>query len=343
MPFTTKFLELANTPKKLIVVGRSYFIIELIAIVISFFNNVYIAIERARGNSKRILYLNIFVIIVKFTLTAYFVYVLKSGITMLAVATLISNVIIAIAAIINMRQRDNAFGFSVKSICLKSKVIVPMLELSFPVMVERVAFAFGKVIVNSMSAMYGVLAVGALGISNNIAGLTTVPQNGFQEGVAAIISQNLGANKIKRALDAFKKVLIISIILGIIGMFLTIFFLDYISMTFANSNQEFATLIAKIYSYEVFAVIALGINEAVMALLYGFGYTELTLLVNFSRIFVFRIPILWALQSFTNLGSESVGIVMMLSNILAGTFAAIIAVIVVRRVCNENRIKFFKD
>jgi Na+-driven multidrug efflux pump len=255
---------------------------------------------------------------------------------MIAVATVVANLIISIAAIVNMRQKDNAFGFSFKSVSLKSKVVTPMLKISFPVMIEKVAFAFGKVIINSMSTMYGVLTVGALGISNNIGGLTTTPQNGFQEGAAAIISQNLGANNLKRALDAFKKVLIINIILGVIGMFLSLFFLDSISMLFAGSDQEFAKLIAKVYSYEALGAIALGINSAVMSLLYGFGYTKLTLLINFSRVFIFRVPILWALQRFTNLGSESVGIVMMVSNILVGVLAVVVAVVVVKKVLKEK-------
>ncbi|WP_443738724.1 hypothetical protein [Treponema sp.] len=49
-----------NTPEEFISIGSTYFRIELIALVITFFNNIYIAIERARGNSKRILYIKIF-------------------------------------------------------------------------------------------------------------------------------------------------------------------------------------------------------------------------------------------------------------------------------------------
>ena len=37
--------------------------------------------------------------------------------------------------------------------------------------------------------------VGAMGVSNNLGGITTNPQNGFQEGAASIISQNLGARR----------------------------------------------------------------------------------------------------------------------------------------------------
>ncbi len=342
LPFTTEFLKLAKTPVELIEIGKRYFIVELIGMIIGFFNNVYIAIERARGNSKRILNLNIISIAAKLLLTALFVYVLNAGITMIAMATLLSNSIILVAAFINMRDKDNAFGFSLKKISLKKDITLPMLSISFPVIVEKVAFAFGKVVINSMSTMYGVLTVGSLGISNNIGGVTTNPQNGFQEGCAAIISQNLGGGKPYRALDAFKKVVIINMLIGALGFVLTVGFLDYISFIFAGNNVEFQEMIAKVYYYEAWGLVPLGINSAVMALLYGFGYTKLTLFINFSRVFLFRVPILWALQQFTNLGSESVGIVMFVSNALVGVLAVVIGAKVVLTICKENQISFFR-
>ena len=62
-----------------------------------------------------------------------------------------------------------------------------------------------------------------------------------------------------------------------------------------------------------------------MGLLYGFGKTRLTLFMNICRLFVFRIPVLWALQHFTDLGNYSVGIVMAVSNICCGILAALVA------------------
>lgn len=49
VPFTPQFLRLAKTPEEFIAGGTQYFILELFGMVISFFNNVYIAIERARA------------------------------------------------------------------------------------------------------------------------------------------------------------------------------------------------------------------------------------------------------------------------------------------------------
>ena len=341
VPFTPEFLRLMNTPEEFIADGSTYFRLELFGMVITFFNNVYIAIERARGNSKRILILNTAVIVVKLGLTAWFVYGLGGGINMISCATIISQSLLLLAACINMNQKGNAFGFSLRAISIKKEVICPMLTLSFPVIVERIAFAVGKVIVNSMSTVYGSWTVGALGISNNIGGITTNPQNGVQEGGCSIISQNLGAGRPKRALLAFRWVLYIDMLIGLVIMTASLLCLNQLAGLFAGDNAEFAGMIKQIYRFEAVGAIPLGVNAAVMALLYGFGKTRVTLVMNFCRVFLFRVPVLWALQQFTDLGNVSAGIVMAVSNVASGVLAAVVGVIEIRRICNTYDVRYF--
>lgn len=83
-------------------------------------------------------------------------------------------------------------------------------------------------------------------------------------------------------------------------------------------------MIAHVARYEIMGVIPLGINAASMALLYGFGYTKLTLCVL--AVSVVMASLLWAMQKYTAFGSESVGIVMMVSNILVSILSVGIAV-----------------
>ena len=59
LPFTGQFLRLAGTPETLIAVGAQYFVVQLITLVVTFLNNVYIAVERARGNAGLIFRLNL--------------------------------------------------------------------------------------------------------------------------------------------------------------------------------------------------------------------------------------------------------------------------------------------
>lgn len=318
VPLTIPFLRLMKTPEEFIIEGSAYFVLELLGLVITFFNNVYIAIERARGNSSRILFLNIAVIAAKLGLTAWFIYGCNGGINMIAAATILSQGLLLTAGLINLNRKDSAFSFSLHAVSFQKNVTGPMIVLSIPVMTEKIAFALGKVVINSMSVVYGALTVGALGISNNIGGITTTPQNGVQEGGAAIISQNLGGGKPERALSAFWWMLAVNIGIGIVFMSVTLLFLEQISRFFAGNETEFAEMIKEIYRFEALGAIPLGINAAVQGLLYGFGKTKITLFINFCRVFVFRIPVLWALQRFTSLGNVSAGIVMGVSNISIG-------------------------
>ncbi|MCM1112386.1 MAG: MATE family efflux transporter [Muribaculum sp.] len=330
-PFVEGFLALAGTPEALIAEGSAYFRVELVCLVVQVFNGVYICVERARGNSKKIMYLNFMVIAVKLGLTAFFVYGLAGDLVMISWASLISQALLALFGVAgSLKDSDNAFGFSWKAVTFQRAVVGPMVSQSFPVMVEKMAFAFGKTVVNAMSVAYGELTVGALGVSNNLGGINTNPQNGIQEGGAAIISQNMGAGKPERAVAAFWRVLALNVIIGAFFMTLTLLLLDPLAGLFDGGDPVFHRMIMEVYRYEALGAVTLGINSAVMSLLYGLGRTKMTLVINFSRVFIFRIPVLWALQRFTALGAESVGIVMLVSNVSVGVVAAIVGAVVIR-------------
>lgn len=325
-PGARLFLRLFKTPEEFITIGTTYFRVELLAIVVTFFNNIYIAIERARGNSRKILYMNIGVVILKLSFTAIFVYVFHFGVTSIAVATLLAQSAVLVVACFTLLKKDNVFSFSRKAVTLKKDFVLPLMKLSVPVMIEKIAFAAGKVIVNSMCTLYGPQTVGALGISNNMGGIATMPQAGFNEGGSAVISQNRGAKKYDRTMQAFWCELLCNVLLGAILMSLTLFFLEQISRFYAGSDFEFQQMIKDIYVYEAWGAIPLGINASVLSLMYGYGRTRITLFMNFCRIFLFRVPVLIFLQKFTDFGRESAGIVMGVSNVLSGVLALVLGI-----------------
>lgn len=339
LPFTTQILRLAKTPEAHIKIGTSYFIVEILTIVAIFINNVYIAIEKAKGSTKTIFHLNLLVLALKLVLTALFVYVLNYGITMMAVATLISHIALTIIGMSNMMKADIEFRINPKSVDISMETLKPVFKLALPIFFERFTFSLGKVIVNSISAFYGSMVVGALGVSNNVAGVITSTTNGFQDGEAAIISQNLGNKNLNRALEAFKKTMLVCIGLGVVGLVFTNLFMRQIIGIFAKGDQEFAIMIKGILSYEILALVTLTITSAVMGLLYGFGYTRLTLIINFLRLFLFRIPTLYLLKNYTGLGSESVGIAMLISNGMVGVTALAVAYGVIKRMQKKGTVE----
>lgn len=331
IPFTPWLLRLSRTPEELILGGSTYFAVELAGLAVTFFNNAYIAVERARGNTRKIFWLNMIVIMLKLVLTAVFVYVLECGITMIAVAGVISQTVLLVMGICSILQKGSAFCFDRGSVDLRKATIGPLVGISFPVIVEKAAFSAGKVIVNSMCSAYGVLTVGALGICNNITGLFANAQSGYQEGAAAIISQNLGGGKPGRALEAFFKIFVINLIFGTVGLVISFCSIDVLSYLYSYSsegiNLEFQIIIKGIFRYDAIGtIIPWGISASVMAFFYGLGKTKKILVINLCRLFAFRIFLLWILQRYTSLGSESVGIVMMASNTLTAILSCILVI-----------------
>ncbi len=331
LPFTHPFLRLAGTPEELIAIGARYFSVQLFVMVVNFLNNVYIAVERARGNARRIFFLNLLVIAVKLSLTAFFVYILHSDLTMIAVASLCSELVLFVFALRYSLIGGSAFSFSLRAVSLDRRVTPPMIRQSLPVIAEKALFAAGKTVVNAMCAVYGALMVGAMGVSNNLGGLSTNPQNGFQQGSSAIISQNYGAGKYRRVLQAFYVTALINMLLGGIISAVELWQLDLLAGLFDGGSAEFRAMIATVYRFEALGAVPLGLNAAVLALLYGLGETKLTLLLNFARVFLFRIPVFWFLQRFTSLGEKSVGMVMMISNTAVAVLALFVGLFVIRR------------
>lgn len=328
----SQVLRLANTPPTLIRIGLDYYRLVMLNLILVFFNNVYIAIEKARGNGGRILAVNLLMAVSKFSLSWIFVVVLGYGIVMVAISTLVSNFLVTVVGLYFLRDSNDAFGLSLRSISFCPAFLCRLMYISLPVMAEKFAFSAGKVMVNSVGVNYGTQTVGALGVSNSISALSTVPAGSIGDGGAAIIRQNLGSGKLNRALRAFRTVFAVDMVWGGVGFAVTWILLDPILSVFSGGDSSFAGLIREIFMLEMLSNIFLSAHAAVMALLYAFGYTRLSFCINFSRLFIFRLPVLLFLKSFTSLpGGRAMGVVMMVSNGLTGIFALILAAVVLQR------------
>lgn len=342
VPLARPFLLLVRTPPNLVEAGVGYFRVEMCSLVVCFFNNVYIAIEKSRGHSRKILLLNTLVIVTKLGLTALFIYVLDLGVTMIAVATLMGHCVLMAYALATMPRDEGAFRFSRQSVDFKKRTVLPVLNLSYPVAAEKMFFSLGKVTINAMAGVYGEFTAGALGISNNIGGLTTGWQSGVQDGAAPLISQNRGAGKYRRTLKLYACLMAVNVTIGLIGLAVVSQTLPWLAQVFAQSKNEFdpvfRDMIVNIHRYEMLGYVTLGMHASTMALLLGYGYTKLTMTLNVARVFVFRVPVLWALQKFTTLGPEAVGVTMMVSNISVGVCAVLFAIPVIRHILAQARL-----
>jgi len=341
VPLATPILRFMNTPEEFITLGRTYFLIEFVSTMVMILNGIYIALERVQGNAKRILNMNLIAMIIRLSFTAFSVYILHEGVTFIAISTLLSQSFIFVFGLYNLIGKSEVFAISLKDVTFKKVLLWPMITISIPIMIERSAFHAGKAIVNTMVTRFGSLVVGGLGISNLICGISVSPQMGFQDASISIMAQNLGASKHKRVIEAFKAILIINTVQATLFFIPSFIFARHITSLFAIGDPVFHDILYSVYILDVWSILVLGAYSAVMALLFGLGYTKLTLVLNFCRLFLFRIPVLWYLQNFTNMGGEAAGFVMMFSNVAVSSLSIVIGTICIRRLCEKHQISFW--
>ncbi len=334
--FESGVLEAMRTPQELIEAGRGYFRFQVINLLFLSVNSVYIGIEKAKGNTRGILKLNLMVMFIKLSLTCFFVYLLKSGVAMVALATLVAQGSLTIVAVRSFLSDSNIFKFSMGEVSISKRVLLPILTISIPIFLGKFVFSFGKVIVNSMCVVYGGLVIGALGLSNKLTGSITNICVSFEEGLSTIVSQNLGNKSVSRAMSAFKKTLMVNLSIAVLGSVLMALSTDMIVARFAQGDPEFAHYIKVIFFYEKFAIIALSVNSSVLGILYGLGYTKVAMTLNIIRLFVFRIPSLYIFQRFTDIGFESIGWAMLISNFLIGITSIVVYLSVRKRIVREE-------
>ncbi|MCM1322482.1 MAG: MATE family efflux transporter [Bacteroides sp.] len=334
IPAARPFLRLLNMPEDLLAVGTIYFMVEITSLAAIFINTIYLMTEKSRGNTKKIMLYNTLVLCIKTSLTVLFVVVLKiNHIIVLGAATLLAHSTLTCIAIRNLTKKSNPFCISLKKADFHAGTLKPIFTLSAPVFLEKFAFSFGKVLVNSMVAVYGSSAVGALGVSNRIGGIATNPPSGFQEAESTLISQNIGNNNTERALRIFGKTFFINSCTALLFFLIMYFCRNFLTGLFARGDPEFAAEISKIYQYEMYGSLLMSASTSVMGLLYGLGCTRVSMTLNIIRLFVYRIPPLWILQKFfPQLGTEGVGIAMLISNSMTGITATITAAIIIRRI-----------
>ena len=323
LPLALPIMRISGISDELIAIGTGYFIVQILTLAFMFYNSVFMAMQKAKGNTKIMFWLNILAMMIKLGLSILFIWGMeKKDIMWVAIATMIGQAVMFVILLAMMLERDNVFAIRFSEFKLSAKVCKRVISIAFPIFLGKFIFSFGKVSVNSMCKAYGPLVVGALGVSNNMNGLATTPINSFEEGTSTIISQNLGAGNQKRALKTFNYSFLMASGLGILGYILIRFLLQDSIIGLYNQNEmaegaaEFLALIKTIHRYDSLSILALAVNAAVLGVLYGYGRTKMTMVLNISRVFVFRIPILWYLQTFhKEIGAEAAGLSMGISNI----------------------------
>ena len=342
IPLMYPLLRVFKMPEELLAQGTVYSSLVVLSVIFQFINTIYFSIQKSRGNTKSAMWGNLQVLCIKTFLNFLTLVLIKNnvlvkehGIYCLPVATITAHASLTVVALCSFSSSKNPFKISIKNCAFSSEFLGPLFTLGFPVFLEKFVFAFGKAVVNSLCAGFGPTVVGALGVSDRICGLASNPPNGVQEAESSLISNNLGNRNPKRALSFFYCSILINMSYVLLVFFLTGIFKAAIIWAFAKGDLSFSQEIEKIYRWERLDTILIALNISVMGLLYGFGKTKVSMCINIARLFVYRIPVLLLFMKtpaiFDALGTQAVGIAMLISNSLTGITSGIASFIIIKK------------
>ena len=121
-----------------------YFSLQMAELAIVAINTIFIGLEKVKGNSKRILLLNVLVLIIKLTLNAIFIYVIQvDSIVWIEVSSIIAQSALFIYGIRKIFSKKNALQIKPKYMKLKKLFVVPILKLSIPVFLGKFVMNMG--------------------------------------------------------------------------------------------------------------------------------------------------------------------------------------------------------
>lgn len=329
--FGKQLLHILNASQEMIDAGYTYYIVQMITTGIMAINSVYMGLEKAKGNTNLILILNLIAMVVKLILSAVFVFALGLGAMYVALATMIGQIVLMVVALFVLFDKKNSLRLNLTSMKLPMIYFKTILIIAIPVITGKFLFSMGKVLINSMAIYYGAAAVAALGIATKIGGAAGSAARVFEESETSVISQNLGQKQLKRAISANKIAHICAILISATGIILTSIFIDQVIPLFTNSQDPvYFQMIKDIYMYERWSSITSSAIAILGGLFIGFKFTNVSFILNVSRLFLFRLPLLFLFR-YIGVDYVALGYIMFLSNFLTLMLAIVFYHIFIHR------------
>src|SRR5574344_1192772 len=233
-----------------------YYNIILIGMPFYMFSSAMASVIRASGNPKYSMISTLIGAIINIILDPIFIFVFNMGVTGAAIATIIGQIVSAIAAGLYFRK-PKLIKLTKDKFKINGRILGKLLQLGISSFITQISIAIITIVANNVVGYIGgefaTDAGGALGIVFKVFAIILAFSLGIAVGGQPIIGFNYGAKKYKRILETYKLIFIANVIIGLIAIFLFEFTPDLIVNLFGGnaSNiefyQEYARLAFQIY------------------------------------------------------------------------------------------------
>lgn len=205
--------------------------------------NAGAAVFRSMGNSKVSMAVSILMNIINVGGNALCVMVLKMGVAGVAIPTLISRAVAAVAILLCISRKKQALYLERKYVFhIQPDMMRKILRIGIPSACENSFFQLGRVIVVSMIALFGTVQTSANAVAGNIDNLACIAGNAMSMAMVTVVGQCVGAGDAEQVNYYIKKLMAWSYGLWFINSLPTLIFCRQLIGFYSTLSQETADL-----------------------------------------------------------------------------------------------------
>ena len=211
-------LSWMNTPPEAWQEAKNYCLTCIMGLVFIYGYNAVSGVLRGMGDSRHPFIFIAVAAALNILLDCVFVIGLKTGAFGAALATVISQGFSFIAAVMFLGFNRHRLGFEMDRSCfvIDRSMFSTMVRLGLPMALKSTSVAFSKMFVNSYINAFGVTVSAVTGVGSKLNHMIAQCSNAFNTAGAAMVGQNIGAEKYERV----TKILISDFsIMAVIGVF----------------------------------------------------------------------------------------------------------------------------
>lgn len=295
--------------------GNTYLRIVVLDMPLLYTINIFSAINQAQGDTVRPMLLNFLGIIINMILDPLLMVVLHLNIAGAALATLCAKLPPAIIAFYSLTRKNNPVHVNLHHFHFEKEKMLAILRVGLPTAIGGSTMQFGFLLMSKNVYKYGTQAMAAYGIGNKVNSLITLPVNGLGSAVATIVGQNIGAGQIDRADKGYllsRKIGVIFLFIG--GMILSRPLISKSIVSIFSTDPIVIDMAADFLSIMAFWCWTNGIYNCTNGLFQGTGHTEVPMLIDASRLWIFRFLTLYICENLLHMGVRSVWYCVVVSN-----------------------------
>lgn len=321
--------------------GVTYLRVVVLDMPFLFTINMYNAVHQSQGDTVRPMLMNLFGIAINFVLDPLLMIVLDMRILGAALATLAAKIPPALLCLWSLfKASDNdtdGISLSFKNFKFEFEKLKSIVKIGLPTAIGGSTMQFGFLLMTRNVLKYGSIATAAYGIGNKINSIITLPANGIGSAVSTIVGQNMGAKQVERANKGYKMALLMAFIFLLVGgMILSRRPVSQFLVNIFTHDPIVSEHATDFLSLMAFWCWTNSIYNSTTGLFQGSGHTVITMLVDASRLWIFRFLTLFICESVFNLGVESIWYSVVVSN---GTSAFILLILYFTGIWRKSTVK----